>query len=78
MMAQQSKPKASVAAKAGYRLVVCYVVKEHLQMNSLMPFLRSDAYAEGWDRIFGKKEDSGQTSKVDTEAVASSGAGSSK
>ena len=30
MMAQQSKPKASVAAKAGYRLVVCYVVNKHL------------------------------------------------
>ena len=47
-------------------------------MTDPMPFLRSDAYAEGWDRIFGKKEDTGPISKVDSEGVASSGAGSSK
>ncbi len=53
-----------------YRLRICQV--------PMILILRSDAYAEGWDRIFGKKENTTSTAKVDPEAVVVSGAGTSK
>jgi hypothetical protein len=106
MMAQQSKPTASVAAKAGYRCALSFLNKRERatkHMSDIQSILRyreyaslllmfilnldlklilvevySDAYAEGWDRIFGKKDDASSSAKVDSEAVAASVAGSSK